>query len=112
MPIVIDFSKGFNMGEMNKLIDNLPCSETDGGEDVIAEKILRETIYEQIDKHWNEVLFDGEKCVHVYSIPDEMYVCIWNQIYETLEHLILKYKRHFGYRNDAINAMCKKVNLI
>ena len=29
MPIVIDFSKGFNMGEMNKLIDNLPCSDDD-----------------------------------------------------------------------------------
>ncbi len=29
MTIVIDFSKGFNMGEMNKLIDNLPCSYDD-----------------------------------------------------------------------------------
>lgn len=29
MTIVIDFSKGFNMGEMNKLIDNLPCSDDD-----------------------------------------------------------------------------------
>jgi len=29
MTIVIDFSKGFNMGEMNKLINNLPCSDDD-----------------------------------------------------------------------------------
>jgi hypothetical protein len=69
------------------------------------EKRLRERIYAEIDKYWEEVLFDGKKAISIYSISRPMYRRMWNHIYTQLEHLILEYQQKYSLIDEAINAM-------